>query len=37
MGAPLAVLTRVLAFIGKELAEVWRRPGAILSLVAGPS
>jgi ABC-2 type transport system permease protein len=36
MGAPFAVLTRVLAFIGKELAEVWRRPGAILSLVAGP-
>jgi ABC-2 type transport system permease protein len=36
MGALLAVLTRVLAFIGKELAEAWRRPGAILSLVAGP-
>ena len=36
MGAPLAVVTRVLAFIGKELAEVWRRPGAIVSLVAGP-
>ena len=36
MGAPLAVLTRVLAFIGKEIVEVLRRPGAIVSLVAGP-
>lgn len=30
------VVTRVLAFIGKELVEVARRPGAIVSLVLGP-
>ncbi|MEO7664459.1 MAG: ABC transporter permease [Candidatus Limnocylindrales bacterium] len=29
-------LTRILALIGKELVEVIRRPGAILSLVLGP-
>jgi ABC-2 type transport system permease protein len=29
-------LSRVLALIGKELVEVLRRPGAVLSLVAGP-
>jgi ABC-2 type transport system permease protein len=30
------VATRILAFIGKELVEVARRPGAIVSLVLGP-
>jgi ABC-2 type transport system permease protein len=29
-------LFRVLALVGKELVEVVRRPGAVLSLVAGP-
>ena len=29
-------LTRLLAFIGKELVEVIRRPGAIFSLILGP-
>jgi ABC-2 type transport system permease protein len=28
--------TRLLAFIGKELVEVVRRPGAIISLILGP-
>jgi ABC-2 type transport system permease protein len=32
----LQVLTRLLAFIGKELVEVVRRPGALLSLIVGP-
>ena len=32
----LAVVIRLLAFVGKELAEMIRRPGAILSLVLGP-
>lgn len=32
----LQSITRVLAFVGKELMEVLRRPGAILSLVFGP-
>ncbi|MFN8629758.1 MAG: ABC transporter permease [Chloroflexota bacterium] len=32
----LASLTRILAFIGKELVETWRRPWAVLSLVVGP-
>ncbi len=32
----LAVFVRLLAFIGKELVETMRRPGAILSLVLGP-
>lgn len=32
----LQIATRLLAFIGKELVEVIRRPGAIVSLVAGP-
>lgn len=36
MSAPFAVLFRLLAFVGKELAESLRRPGAILSLVLGP-
>ena len=30
------VLTRLLAFVGKELVEVVRRPGALFSLVLGP-
>jgi ABC-2 type transport system permease protein len=30
------VLTRLLAFIGKELIDVLRRPGALASLVLGP-
>jgi ABC-2 type transport system permease protein len=30
------VLTRLLAFVGKELIEVARRPGALFSLVLGP-
>jgi ABC-2 type transport system permease protein len=29
-------LTRVLAFVGKELVEVVRRPGALISLILGP-
>jgi ABC-2 type transport system permease protein len=32
----LAVIVRLLAFVGKELVEVVRRPGAIVSLVLGP-
>ena len=32
----LQIGTRLLAFIGKELVEVVRRPGAIVSLVVGP-
>ena len=28
--------TRILAFIGKEIVEVFRRPGALLSLILGP-
>jgi ABC-2 type transport system permease protein len=32
----LKTLTRILAFVGKELVEVIRRPGALLSLVLGP-
>ncbi len=34
--APLKVATRVLSFIGRELVEVGRRPGALASLVFGP-
>jgi ABC-2 type transport system permease protein len=30
------IFTRILAFVGKELVEVARRPGAIFSLVLGP-
>ena len=30
------VINRLLAFVGKELIEVVRRPGALLSLIAGP-
>lgn len=36
MHAPLAVLWRLLAFVGKELIETVRRPGALVSLVLGP-
>lgn len=32
----LQTATRLLAFVGKELVEVVRRPGALLSLVIGP-
>jgi ABC-2 type transport system permease protein len=35
MGTPKA-LYRVLAIVGKELIETFRRPGAVLSLVLGP-
>ncbi len=31
-----AVIVRLLAFVGKELAETMRRPGAIFSLILGP-
>ena len=36
MRALLAIVIRLLAFIGKELVETVRRPGAIVSLVLGP-
>jgi ABC-2 type transport system permease protein len=36
MSAPFKVLFRLLAFVGKELAESLRRPGALASLVLGP-
>ena len=36
MSASVAVLIRLLAFVGKELAESLRRPGALVSLVFGP-
>jgi ABC-2 type transport system permease protein len=36
MRAPLSIIVRVFAFVGKELIETFRRPGAILSLVLGP-
>lgn len=32
----LQILTRLLAFVGKELVETVRRPGAVLSLIVGP-
>jgi ABC-2 type transport system permease protein len=34
--AILQTITRLLAFISKELIEITRRPGAIISLVLGP-
>jgi ABC-2 type transport system permease protein len=34
--AILQTITRLLAFISKELIEVTRRPGAIISLILGP-
>jgi ABC-2 type transport system permease protein len=36
MHAVLAVVFRMLAFVGKELVETIRRPGALVSLVLGP-
>lgn len=30
------VITRLIAFVGKEITEVIRRPGAIVSLILGP-
>ena len=36
MHAALTVVWRLLAFVGKELIETVRRPGAIISLVLGP-
>jgi ABC-2 type transport system permease protein len=36
MRAFLAVIVRLMAFVGKEIIETLRRPGAILSLVLGP-
>jgi ABC-2 type transport system permease protein len=36
MRAFLAVIVRLLAFVGKELVETLRRPGAIVSLILGP-
>lgn len=36
MRANFAVLIRLMAFVGKEIIETLRRPGAILSLVLGP-
>jgi ABC-2 type transport system permease protein len=32
----IKALTRILAFVGKELVEVIRRPGALFSLILGP-
>lgn len=34
--APLSVIVRIFAFVGKELVETFRRPGAIVSLILGP-
>jgi ABC-2 type transport system permease protein len=36
MRGSLTVVVRVFAFVGKELIETVRRPGAILSLILGP-
>jgi hypothetical protein len=36
MRSVLTVIWRLLAFIGKELVETVRRPGAIVSLIVGP-
>lgn len=36
MRAFLAVIVRLMAFVGKEIIETLRRPGAILSLILGP-
>lgn len=36
MRAFFAVIIRLMAFVGKEIIETLRRPGAILSLVLGP-
>ena len=36
MRATFAVIIRLMAFVGKEIIETTRRPGAILSLILGP-
>ena len=36
LGKSGVAATRLLAIIGKELVEVVRRPGAVLSLIVGP-
>ena len=36
LSAPAKSATRILSFIGRELVETVRRPGALLSLVLGP-
>ena len=36
MRAILTVIWRLLAFVGKELVETLRRPGALVSLIVGP-
>ena len=36
MRAPATMLLRLLALVGKEIVEVLRRPGALISLVLGP-
>ena len=36
MRPSLAVIVRLMAFVGKEIIETLRRPGAILSLILGP-
>lgn len=36
MRGVLAVVVRLLAFVGKELVETVRRPGAVFSLILGP-
>jgi len=36
MRYPVTVLVRIFAFVGKELVETFRRPGAIVSLILGP-
>ena len=36
MRTPFAAAVRVFAFVGKELLETFRRPGAIISLILGP-
>ena len=32
----LKIINRILSIVGKELVEIFRRPGAILSLILGP-
>ena len=36
MRVVLRIIWRLLAFVGKELVETLRRPGAIVSLILGP-
>jgi ABC-2 type transport system permease protein len=36
MRARLAIVIRLMAFVGKEVIETLRRPGAIVSLILGP-